>query len=185
MSAIWSAACWKPRLTAVKLSFSARPFDDSRGLYHADGTPTELLLPWRTTARLVGAAEYLGSLQLPHGSPNHVFAHDGQAVMAVWNKEDVTESLYLGEHVTQIDLWGRETALIEGTAESGERQHVAVGPLPVFVTGLNLAVTRWRLQCDVQPDVLENTYERRQSCECRFLNTFDQGVSRRTAVAPA
>lgn len=163
--------------------FLSCPFDDDSGLYHKDGTPTDLLLPWRTTARMIGDAQYLGSLQLPQGSSNFVFVRDDEVTMAVWNTNPLTESLYLGEHVTLIDLWERQKKLPTTDAQSQALQHVPVGPLPVFVTGLNLAVTRWRLSCDLQPSVLENNYERRQTSLCRVMNTFDQGVNGEMVVS--
>ena len=38
---------------------------------------------------------------------NYVFARNGEAVMVVWNEVPVTETIYLGENVTQVDPWGR------------------------------------------------------------------------------
>ena len=38
--------------------FVAEPFDDLRDLMSDTGTPSELLLPWRTTASLLGGATY-------------------------------------------------------------------------------------------------------------------------------
>jgi hypothetical protein len=132
---------------------------------------------------MIGDAQYLGSLQLPQGSANFVFVRDDKVTMAVWNTKPLTESLYLGEHVTLVDLWERQATLTATDAQSQQLQHVPVGPLPVFVTGLNLAITRWRLSCDLQPSVLENNYERRQTSLCRVKNTFDQGVSGEMVVS--
>jgi hypothetical protein len=46
-----------------------------------DGTPAELFLPWRTTATAISGGEYLGQMQLPGGSINHVFVRDGEAIL--------------------------------------------------------------------------------------------------------
>ena len=40
----------------------------------ADGMPAELLLPWRTTAAMLGGAQYIGQMQLPGGSENRIGA---------------------------------------------------------------------------------------------------------------
>jgi hypothetical protein len=40
---------------------------------HANGMPAEMLLPWRTTAAMLGGAEYLGQMRLPNGSENRIF----------------------------------------------------------------------------------------------------------------
>jgi hypothetical protein len=164
------------KIDGVRAIFAANPFDPVRGLLNADGTPGELLLPWCVTAKMLGGTEYLGSLQLPNGSPNHVFAVDNEAVMVVWNKRPATEVLYLGDHIVQVDPWGRETVLTDSQTATGEPQTVAVGPLPTFVRGLNLAVTRWRLNFNFEPERLVSMFGRQQPLRYQFTNTLSQGV---------
>jgi hypothetical protein len=120
--------------------FLADPFDPDRGLINADGTPNELFLPWRTTALMLGGASYLGSIDLPGESQNYLFARSDEAVMVVWNDKPKRETVYLGQDVRQVDLGGRIRTLEK--QESG--QVVDVGPLPTFLVGLDMAVTRWR-----------------------------------------
>src|SRR5690606_39118538 len=78
------------RMIAVKIhrtqaAFATDPFDPHQGLLEPDGTPGELFLPWRTTALLLGGAEYLGTLERPGGSENHVFQRGDEAVMMIRN----------------------------------------------------------------------------------------------------
>lgn len=169
------------RMIAAKVEgaqaiFTADVFDPSRGLVNTDGSPNDLFLPWCITSRMLSGADYLGSLQLPHGSTNHLFARDGQAVLAVWNQTPVTESLYLGNDVVQIDPWGRKTVLSDSEQPTDEPQEVAAGPLPTFVTGLNLAVARWRLSTTFKPDQLVSKFGHYQSSSYQFKNTFAQGL---------
>ncbi len=104
------------RMLAAKIAgadaiFIERPFDPASGLLSdEDGGPTELLLPWRTTALALAGTEYLGSLQLPGGSTNHIFARGDEVVMVVWNTEPVEEVVYLGQDIEQSDVWGRRVA---------------------------------------------------------------------------
>ena len=89
------------RMVAAKVHgadavFVADPFGSRQGLLAADGTPGELLLPWRTTALRLGGAKYLGRLDLPQGSSNEVFAGDGPPVMVVWNDAPTREIVELG-----------------------------------------------------------------------------------------
>ncbi len=156
--------------------FVGNPFDASRGLLDRNGIPSDLFLPWCITSKLLSNTRYLGKLQLPNGSSNYVFARDGQAMMVVWNEMPVTESLYLGDTPLQVDPWGRETALAHLDQQPSQPQRVAVGPLPTFVTGLNLSVARWRLQFSFEPDKLVSTFGHKQTSEYRFQNTFNQGV---------
>ncbi|MGM0486436.1 MAG: hypothetical protein ACQESR_06710 [Planctomycetota bacterium] len=165
------------KVNGVDAIFAGDVLNPSHGLVNTDGTPNELFPPWCIASRMLSGAEYMGSLQLPHGSPNHVFARDGKAILAVWNQDAVTESIYLGEDVVQIDPWGRQTALANaGESSSNQSQDVAVGPLPTFVKGLNLAVARWRLNVTFDPDRLDSKFGHVQSSNYRFKNTFDQSV---------
>ena len=116
------ASAFVHRLVAAKLNGAdaiiiTNPFDDQNGLMSSDGMPAELLLPWRTTAAMLGGAQYLGRLQLPNDSPNEVFLRpDGQVVMVVWNDHPVRELLYLGDNVRQYDLLGARTCSLCKTA---------------------------------------------------------------------
>jgi len=152
--------------------FCPRPFDDSCGLMHADGTPGELFLPWRTTALALGDAQYIGSIQLPHGSPNQIFARDNDAVMVVWNDTPCREVLYLGTEVRQTDLWGR-TAAVEN---QGHRQVISVGRLPSFVTGLNLPISRWRMDFAFDRRRIPSVFGRPHADSFRLKNHFPGGV---------
>ena len=105
-----------------------------------DGSAGELLLPWRTAALALAGTQYLGSLDLPDGSVNHVFGRGDKMSMFVWNDRPTRELVYLGENCRRVDLWGRSTPLV-----GDERGQVLdVGPMPVVVTGLNGPLLRLR-----------------------------------------
>ena len=119
------------RMIAAKIHgaegiFCSDPFDAECGLMEQDGTPGELLLPWRTTALMLGGAKYLGAVDLPGGSPNAVFARPGDAVMVIWNPRPQDEPVYLGANIRQVDLWGRVTQPAErGRRPAGPRRSPA------------------------------------------------------------
>ncbi len=52
------------RMAGANAVFIARPFDNDSGLMNADGTPSDLFLPWRTAAAALSGAQHLGSLRL-------------------------------------------------------------------------------------------------------------------------
>lgn len=160
------------------------------GVMNEDGTPGELLLPWRTCARLLGRAEFLGSLQLPSGSKNWLFKRpDGQVVMVLWNLQDETdleeanatpvrETLYLGDDVHVVDVWGDRLELetVDG------RQTVAVGPMPRFVVGLNESVSRWRMATRFEEEVVPSVFNTNHPNTLLMQNTFEQGVGGQVRV---
>jgi hypothetical protein len=153
--------------------FIADPFNDENGLMHSSGMPAELLLPWRTTAAMLGGATYLGQMQLPGGSENRIFLRpDAQVVMVVWNSEPTREVLYLGEEVQHIDIDGKTmTPSLEG------REHaIDVGPMPSFVLGLHEAITRWRMAVNFERSRVPSIFAKPHPNSLRFKNFFPQGV---------
>jgi hypothetical protein len=163
--------------------FVSNPFDDSLGLVNRDGTPSELFLPWCITADLVGGAEYLGSMQLPNGSHNYVFARPQEVVMVVWNETPVSEKLYLGDQVRQLDLWGRECPRPPSDSPGTTApQTITAGPLPTFVTGLHPAIARWQVDCVLEPGQLASVSGLEQVARLRFRNTFPRHVTGSVAL---
>ncbi len=166
------------RLVAAKVHGAdaiivAKPFNDENGLIRSDGMPAELLLPWRTTAAMLGGAKYLGQMQLPAGSENRIFLRgDGQVVMVVWNRTPTREVLYLGDRVQLIDLLGRPTP----AALQGREQAIDVGPTPKFVLGLHEAITNWRLSTKFEKKQIPSVFSKPHHNSLHFKNFFSQGV---------
>jgi hypothetical protein len=163
------------KIAGAHVAFVPRPFDPSSGLMNPDGTPGELFPVWRTTASLLAGAEYLGSIETPLGSRNHVFARGDQSVMVAWNDRVVQETLYLGEDVRQIDLWSRQTI----PRRHNDQHTIELGPLPTFVTGLNTAIARWRMTFEIEDPRLSSILGRQQRLAYRYTNSFRQGVTGR------
>ena len=150
--------------------FLPEPFDERLGVMHADGTPAELFLPWRTTADLLAGTDYLGTIRLPNGSPNHIFARGGQVVMVVSNEQPTTERLFLGDAVQCVDVWGRTRPAPSSDDAGWTVQEITAGPLPTFITGLDPFVTRWRLAFQLETQQLEVALGRTQTVACRLRN---------------
>lgn len=171
------------KLSGADAAFIPQPFDPDTGLVNPDGTPGELLLPWRTTSRLISGAEYLGRVELPGGSTNHIFARDGKAVMVVWSDEPTKERFFFGEDIEQLDLWGRSTRprLIE---LDGQSQHeIDVGHSPTFLTGLSEAVARWQIGLSFENTQLASVFGRDQAIVLKLKNTFGQGIGGEVTLA--
>ena len=152
--------------------FAHDPFNSRRGLMSDDGTPAELFLPWRTTALFLGGAEPLGPIYLPRGSSNYVFLRNQDAMMVVWNREPTQETLYLGEEVLQVDLWGRETV----PQKTPEGHRIQVGRLPTFVVGLNRGVTQLRYSFTLASDQFPSISGQKLPNSLGFTNTLDQAI---------
>ena len=153
--------------------FASKPFDDEAGLMSDQGTPSDLLLPWRTTASLLSGTRFLGTLQLPGGSENRLFEDKhGTVVMVVWNRQPRQEVIYLGDNIQVVDVWGRS----EAPAFKNRRHVLEVTSLPKFVTGINAAIARMRLSAKFIETTIPSVFEMAHSNQIELVNTFDQGV---------
>ncbi|MCA9259910.1 MAG: hypothetical protein KDA61_11950, partial [Planctomycetales bacterium] len=153
--------------------FTTHPYDDQRGLMSDSGTPGDLLLPWRTTASLLGGAKFVGSIQLPHGSKNRLFQRpNAEMLMVVWSDHRTREIIYLGDKVSIVDVWGRTRI----PRRSGSRQMVDVDRLPVFVRGLNPHVARLRMSVKFDELHIPSVFGKPHSNQIQFHNEFPQGV---------
>lgn len=173
------------RMVAAKIGgakgiFVVDPFDPEHGLLHEDGTPGELLLPWRTTAMLLCDATYAGQLMLPDGATNEVFLRDSDALLVVSHPVPHRETLALGDQARQIDVWGRSSRLVY----SGSEQSFEVDRLPSFVVGIDPAITRWRQAMHFRKDHIPTIFGRALSNSLLVTNTFAQGVSGQMTIIP-
>ena len=136
--------------------------------------------PRRVTLIVFGGATYLGSIDLPQGSENHVFARKNDAIMAVWNRHPTHETAYLGDRVRKIGLWGHET--MPRTTEEN-RQVIEVDRMPTFVAGLDPAVAGWRMNCHFAHHSLPSVFAVSHRNTLTFRNTFNRGVVGRAIMA--
>ena len=148
------------------------PFGADCGLMQPDGSPSDLLLPWRTAATLLGGGEYIGGSKLPGGSPNALFARPGEAVLAIWSPQPREEVVCLGPGVRQVDPWGRETT----PPERGPGRVVRAGPTPTFVVGLTVPLARWQLAMSLEKDRLPAIPLQPHGNTLRLKNTFGEAV---------
>ena len=153
--------------------FVSQPFDDRRGIMTNEGTPGELLLPWRTTSALLSGARYLGKIRMPQGSENRIFeARNGEVVMVLWNKVPTTEKIYLGEDVKVVDVWGRS----EQPGQDEHRQVIEVSILPQFVIGLEPSVARWRMNTHLTEPNIPSVFGSTHPNGIKITNTYGQGA---------
>jgi hypothetical protein len=163
--------------TGAAAAFVTTPLDSDTGLFTPEGAAGEMLLPWRILNRHLAQADYLGSVQLPGGSVNHVLARGADGTMIVWNDRPVVEQLYLGDDVKIIDLWGREAAATELRSAPGRvEQKVTVGPWPLIITGVNVPVAKWRMGLKLaMPQIGWQTLSRPEA-QLQLRNPFPQTV---------
>lgn len=161
------------RMAGTDCVYLADPLDAEHGLFRPDGTPGDLLVPWRTTALALAGAEYVGKAELPAGSGNAVFVRGGEAVMVLWSETPRRETAYLGEGVVHSDLWGRQLPILR----QGQVQQFEVGPLPSFVTGISEGLIRTSVSVAFEHDRLPSVLGAPHRNEIRFRNYFGRDVT--------
>ncbi len=179
------------KLGRAEAIFVTDPFDAERGLLNADGSPTELYLPWRTVALALRGAKYLGRFDLPQKSPNAVFDHGNEIVVVVWNAQPAREDFYFGEQPIAVDLWGRRTKLPvsqRAASQSGESgfsppvtQTVDVGPVPTIIRNCSTFVSRWRLAAKFEKGRISSEFGQHEDA-LLVSNTFPQGISGKAVI---
>lgn len=166
------------KIQGAEAAFVSDPFDAQRGLLAADGSPTELFLPWRTTALLLAGAQDLGSFEFVAGGRNRVFARSHDAVMVAWSERRCQAVVYLGPQIRQLDMWGRPGAI--AARERG--QVLDLGPLPVFITGLHLPIARWSLDLKLAQTRIPSICDRPHANALRLKSSFDQALTGRALL---
>ncbi len=167
------------RATGASTVYVADVLDPERGLLGHDGSPTELLLPWRTAAITLRGSVDLGPLPLTSGSRSRAFAEGDSATIVVWNDEPVTESFTPGGMPTVVDVWGR-TSPLTPDPETGLVE-LAVGPSPQFLVGASAPLLRWQSEAGFEQARLRSQHGR-QPQAIVGTNPFSQGVSGRVTL---
>lgn len=168
----------------VQAAFVSDPRDPRQGLLRGDGRPGELLLPWRTTSRLIGNLRRAGSLQLRGGSQNIVFTGGDRAVVVVWSAEPTAERLFLGEDAQVIDVWGRVTDLPIEFAGEQPLQEVQTGPLPVFIVGADPQLLAFRMSVRIEPSKLDSLVGQTQKLSVSLTNPTNDSLVGELRILP-
>lgn len=161
------------RKHGVEAAFVSDPLDSRQGLFTKQGLPGEMLLPWRTCAALLGDLKYVGALQMPGGSSNMVLRNDDKAVIVVWNDTPTEERLFLGEGARLYDAWGDSRELTIDSTGRHPQHRVPVGPMPMFLTGIDADIAAWRMSLQLEPNRLDSLLGKKQRLQVKFQSSVD------------
>lgn len=153
------------------------------GLIREDGTPGDLLLPWRTAANFLTTGQYQGKLPLQGGSQGHLFTRGEETTLVVWNENvapgesPVKERVYLGPQIIGSDLWGRPIPF--ATQEDEQRcayQEIAVDAVPIFITGIDRGVAMFDITLRFDSNALVTKYGQDEANGITFENHFGSSM---------
>jgi hypothetical protein len=167
----------------ITAAFVANPFDPKHGLFTENRTVGEMLLPWRTLVSHLGNATYVGGIQLPNASINHIFESETSGTMILWNDVPTTEQLFLGETIDVTDIWGKSVDFELATSARGTlEQKIQVGPWPLVVHGVDVDVARFRQQVELKITNLASRIGTQQTIPMTLVNTLANNASGRMAL---
>ncbi len=179
------------RMLAIKRSkvsaaFVANPLRPELRLFNSRKTIGEMLIPWHELVVSLGGAEYLGSIEMPGGSENHVLGKGNEGLMLLWSDRPVMEQMFLGENLRATDLFGRAITLDEAQSERGTSEHgIPVDAWPIIVRGINLDIVRFHQQFSLQVASLDTAVLKGKRIPVSITNTLPQSVSGKvTIVSP-
>jgi hypothetical protein len=161
----------------IHAAFVAEPFDPSLAMLRPDGSPDEMLLPWRTAASLLASMRPVGSLELPGGSQNVLLANETSATLVVWNDTGADEQLYLGQNARHIDAFGREMKIEPVTARGFQLHQFHVSGEPSFVVDMDRTAALWRLGVKLDRQRIDSLLGRQQEINVTFQNPSFQNIS--------
>jgi hypothetical protein len=181
------------KMHGAEAIFVSNPFDPRRGLVDRNGSPSELFLPWRTTAIMLGGSTYVGDIDLPQGNLIHCFGDHGKYVGVLPGGAPGKETVYLGPELRTHDLWGNSRACpptISGDdgpvgLSPAPQSVIAVQQLPTFLVGLDGPVTQWQLGVAFSPNRLPSIPSAIVPVVLKLKNTFPQSIAGRISIRGA
>lgn len=180
------------RMLAIKRStvtgaFVSNPFRPELRLFTAEKTIGEMLIPWHELVNNLGDAAYVGAIELPGHSTNHVLANGEKGLMLIWNDRPTSEQLYLGDVTHATDLFGGEVVLEQVQSERGTPEiKIPVDPWPIIVHGVNLDLIHFHQQFALQVDSLDSSNLNGQSIPVSITNTLPQSATGKvTVISPS
>ena len=160
----------------VQAAFISNPRDREKGLLRSDGRPSELLLPWRTTSRLIGDLRQAGSLRLRCKANNIVFFGPTRTVVMLWSEEPKVEKIYFGDDAKIVDVWGRTQSLKNELVDGRQVQVVPIDRLPRFVVDADPAILAFRMSVEVERSELDSLLGQKQTLPVSFVNPTREGL---------
>ncbi len=169
---------------AVQAAFVPDPRDPEFGLLRADGRPGEMLLPWRTAARLIGNLKHVGSLRLRSGAENAVFTNGQRAVLMVWNSEPTEDLIYLGTSPRHVDVLGREIELPSEQYDGETVHRIRIGRSPSFLIDIDPILLEFRMSVELDRKQLDSVLGDRQRLGVNFRNPGRDNLAGEVRIEP-
>lgn len=156
-----------------------------------DGQPSEDFVVLRTCAQALGGAQYRGRLNYGDKAEALLFEKGGRGTIALWSKASIPVTrtdvmVNLGGRPLVTDLFGNVTPLrlaIPKDESEPEAVKLALGPLPVFIEGVDPGMAMFKVSVAVDNPLLESSVNA-QSRQVMFTNTLADYLEGQVKLVP-
>ena len=142
--------------------------------------PDELFTVIRTLFTTLSGAEFKGKVTLAEGIEAFLFDRDGQGILALWDRGDRAGmkdlAVNLGERPESIDLFGNISPLLRRPGNRAGRVALRVGPMPMFLVGIDAQQAQLRASVAIDRPLLESSF-RPHERRIRFVNPYKQAIT--------
>ena len=142
--------------------------------------PDELFAVVRTLLATLSGAQFIGKVALADGIEAFLFDRGGQGILALWDRGDRAGvkdlAVNLGERPVSIDLWGDVSPLLRRPGDRAGRVALRVGPMPMFLVGIDAQQAQLRASVAIDRPLLESSF-RPHERRIRFVNPYKQAIT--------
>jgi len=158
-------------------SFMNRIIDNEFGLFSSNLRSSHLLLPWVHVASAISKKQYIGSIDLPNHSINHIFSSEEGTVAILWSDQPTTEQVFLGNDIQVMDLWGRPVSVQPVHFPSGSiAMEIPTGAWPLIVHHVDKHIVRWQQEFELKIEQLPSQIADQGSLPIKLQNTMEQSA---------
>jgi hypothetical protein len=180
------------RMLAIKRStvlaaFVSDPLRPELRLFTDEKKIGEMLIPWRELVYALGDTEYVGSIEMPAGSVNHVLTDQNETLMLIWNERECVEQVYLGDELRATDLFGRVIEMETAQSDRGTlEQRIPVNAWPIIIRGVDRDLIGFQMAFELKFDSLSGSVITGQTIPVSITNTLPQSATGKvTIVSPS
>ncbi len=156
------------------------PFDISTAT-GVEKQPQELFLIVRTLMTLLGGTTFRGKVPVAEGIEAFLFDQSGKGILVIWDRGISGGvkplAINLAENATRVDLWGNSTPLLRSNDDrAGGGVRIDVGPMPIFIVGVDGALAQLRASVALDNPLVESSFKA-HTRKLRFVNPYRQAIS--------
>ena len=156
----WALRVIEARWAGVDTIFVPQLWRTRSTLYRRVTEPTQALVAYRTIVDTIADSQPTDRLNIGSTARALAFGDGKRAVLVMWDPaapaQGASHTLQLGAATEAVDLWGRAVPL---TRSADGRHKIKLSPVPVFVTGIEQWLVKFRAGLKLRPEHVDFAFE--------------------------